>query len=248
MYPLLSFWIASTAAHAGLAPGEIAVIAYNADGDDDFAIVLLAEVSNETVYFTDKEYDGVSTFTIGEGYLRWDSGPTALPAGTVVAFNDVLATPLVTHGTLSFPNASFNLAADGDNLLVYQGTTHTAPAVFLYGLEYGAGQIGSLAGTGLQAGTTYASVSAGAHDDGGVYAGPRIIGTGFDSFLPRIGAAGWWQTATSDGEALLPYDLTPFLADAPQAVPVLGGWGLLALGLGLGGAGASALRRDDAQG
>ena len=46
-------------AHAELGTGDIAIVAFNADGDDDFAIVALAEIFGETIYFTDKATDAI---------------------------------------------------------------------------------------------------------------------------------------------------------------------------------------------
>jgi hypothetical protein len=241
MVSVVTWWLVAPAL-AALGAGDLAFVGYNADGEDDFAIVLLTDVVAETVYFTDKEPDGAGGLTTGEGFVRWDSGPELIPAGTVVVFTDIVGAERVSHGAISLPNALFNLAADGDGILAYQGASHTTPATFLAGMESGAGALGDLTGTGLNWGYTASSVSAGAHDDGAVFSGPRVIGTDWPSFLPRIHNAGWWTTANSDGETLLPFDTTAFLANAPHAVPLLGGWGLVALGAGLAGAGVRTLR------
>ncbi len=53
-----------------LLAGDFAFVGYNADGEDDFAIVLLVDVTAvETVYFTDEEWLG-SSFSTGY-YLVW---------------------------------------------------------------------------------------------------------------------------------------------------------------------------------
>ena len=57
-------------------PGDIAFIAFNADGDDDFAIVALTELAaNSTIYITDNESDGAGGITSGEGTLTWFTSP-----------------------------------------------------------------------------------------------------------------------------------------------------------------------------
>lgn len=53
-------------------PGDIAFIAFNADGNDDFAVVVLADLAaNSTIYITDNESDGAGGITSGEGTLTW---------------------------------------------------------------------------------------------------------------------------------------------------------------------------------
>lgn len=71
-------------------PGDIAFIAFNADGDDDFAVVVLADLAaNSTIYITDKESDGAGGITSGEGTLTWYTGAATIKAGTVIVFTDV---------------------------------------------------------------------------------------------------------------------------------------------------------------
>ena len=70
--------------------GDLAFIAFNADGDKDFAIVILAAISpNTTFYFTDNETTGEDGFVGSEGVLTWSSGTAPIAAGTVVVFTDV---------------------------------------------------------------------------------------------------------------------------------------------------------------
>lgn len=237
---------ASTPAFA-LSTGDIAFIGYNADGDDDFAIVVLTDLMNETIFFTDNETDGAGDLTTGEGVIQWDSGPVT--AGTVIVFSD-LSTPArsVTSGTITNPDGSLNLAAGGDSVLAYQGPDFSStPVVFLAGMESGTGNAGSLDFTGLVDGSTFVSFSNGANDDGGYYDGPRQTSGGFSSLLNTINNASQWVTDTSDGESLLPFDTTAFEANVatPTTVPVLGPIGLAMLGAGLAGAGASMVGRKE---
>lgn len=236
-------------AQAALIPGEIAFTGYNADGDDDFALVVLVDVTDEAIYITDNESDGAGGLDgNGEGAILWETGATVIPAGTVVVFSDLSGTPSVTRGAITEPDAGFNLAAGGDSLLAFHGTDEHTPTLFLAGLESGDGAAGPLTGTGLVEGTTFVSVSAGAHDDGAVYSGPRATISGFGALLPYLHDPANWTTSASDGESLLPFVATPFAENVsrPEDVPFLGPFGLILLGAGLAGAGATTVSRDGA--
>ena len=70
------------------APGDIAFIAYNGDGNDDFAFVLLVNVSSGAViYFTDNEWNGNAFNNTNEGYVTW-TATSNLTAGTVIVVTD----------------------------------------------------------------------------------------------------------------------------------------------------------------
>ena len=78
----------STAKAGLLNPGDLAFSGFNADGDDDFAIVLLADAGAGTlVRFNDNEWQG-SAFNSGEGAVTWNV-TESLAAGTVVTFTNV---------------------------------------------------------------------------------------------------------------------------------------------------------------
>ena len=195
--------------------GDIAFIAYNVDGDDDFAFVALADIpANTTVYFTDNEPDGVGGFTTGEGFLQWDSGASVVAEGTVVVFTDTDSASNggfgASVGTLSDVGAgSLNLAGGGDSLLAYLGTDEVTPTTFLAGFENASGASSTLVGTGLTAGSTFVSFSSGS-PDGGTYTGDRDTEMAFADYLTLIGNTSNWTTNSSDGEALLPFDTTVF--------------------------------------
>jgi predicted extracellular nuclease len=100
-----------------LAAGDIAIVGYNADDPDQFAFVLLTNVTAGTqVNFTDNGWLANGAFRTGEGTTTW-TAPTDLCAGTIVD-------PGV--GTMQF-------SASGDQVLAYQGAS--AAPVFIYALN-----------------------------------------------------------------------------------------------------------------
>ena len=77
----------------GQSAGDIAFTGYNTDGNKDFAIVVLADISaSTTIYFTDDETTGVgspSALAGSEGTITWNTGANIIKAGTIVVFTDV---------------------------------------------------------------------------------------------------------------------------------------------------------------
>src|SRR5689334_20201794 len=85
----------SLARGAITAPGDIAFVGINDDGDDDVAVVLLKDaLPGTTIHFADKEWNGMpigegGSFNSGEGGWTWVSPATTVAAGTIVVFNAV---------------------------------------------------------------------------------------------------------------------------------------------------------------
>ena len=76
---------------AQLNPGDIMFTAFNADGDDAVAWVALEDIpANTTIYFTDNEWNGVDSFSTGEGFVSWEH-TGLVTAGTVIALNSIMA-------------------------------------------------------------------------------------------------------------------------------------------------------------
>lgn len=202
-----------------LVTGDIAFTAFNADGNDDFAIVALADIpANSTIYFTDEESNGAGAFVgTGEGFLNWNTGGALIPAGTVVVFTDVgLTSRSATFGTVVIEagGGAFNLAAGGDVIFAYTGTDPFTPTTFIAGIQNEPNNFGNLANTGLVEGTTFVTFndpSGNANPDGGAYNGPR---SGLGSFAAyRAATMDYtnWSRNDTNGEALLPYDTTAFI-------------------------------------
>lgn len=234
------WWLATAWA---LGPGDIAFTGFNADGDDDLAIVVLNTLHDVQLYLSDEETDGLGGMTTGEGTLLWSTGPDPVPPGTVVVFSGLSTTPAASVGTLTVDDSGFNLAAAGDGVLLYEGTSRTTPTTFIAGIANIAGGAGPLTGTGLTEGFSFVTFTVGAHDDGGAYVGPRVGPATFDDYPVIVHNPANWETETSDGLLLLPFDATPFVAGVP--VPALPGLGLVALALGLGASGARRLRDEE---
>lgn len=225
----------SAAAHSALILGDIAIIGFNADGDDDFAVVTLSDITNETIFFTDNDLSSGGGFPdSNEGALRWDTGVATIAAGTVVVFTDTDSAGntgfSASVGTLAMPDTSMNLSASGDAIIAFQGTGPTTPTTFLHALQNESGNFGNLTGSGLVAGSTAITITNGANDDGLIYTGPRSGFASFDDYLAEIADLDNWTTNSGDGETLwATFDSSPFTVVPEPATSLLGGLGLLVL-------------------
>jgi Secretion system C-terminal sorting domain len=117
-----------------LSAGDIAIIAYNSDGTDDFSFVLLAPVTNTTVIkFAESGWLSAGGFRGGgsgsEGTITWTANAN-LPCGTEVAITSTGTT--ASSGTTTV-SGSWALSASGDQILAYQGTS--AAPTFIYALN-----------------------------------------------------------------------------------------------------------------
>jgi hypothetical protein len=179
-----------------LSAGDASFVAFNADGNDDFAIVFWKDVDPSTVlYFTDNSWNG-SSLAVNEGTLTWNSGGSLIASGTVVRFTSASAVGRsVSIGTLS-GSGSFNLAAADDGLLCFRGTSATVPTVFIAGIGNGssaANSFGSLTGTGLTSGDTAILLTS--STDVAQYKGARdgYLAVGYRALLNDM--ANWDQQA-----------------------------------------------------
>jgi hypothetical protein len=119
-------WILTLAgmATAQLGPGDIAFVAYNSDGSNDFAWVALRRIPAHTaIHFTDMSVSN-GGFRLSEhlsaayqGPLSW-SCTNDVEAGTVVRWQGV---PRVWTRGAGWGGAP-NLSGDGDQLIAYCGT------------------------------------------------------------------------------------------------------------------------------
>ena len=139
----LTFLLSSlTLALFSQARGSIAFTALNVDGDDDFAIVALADIpANTTIYFTDYEWDeGGTTFTETgtDGFLDWNTGSNIIKAGTIVVFTDIDNSSNTDYGasigTLTSPE-NVALLATGETFFAYVGTDKDTPTTFITGIK-----------------------------------------------------------------------------------------------------------------
>ena len=206
----------------GLSTGDIAFTAFNADGDDDFAIVALVDIpANTTIYFSDNEpnSDGTGFLDYNEGQLKWATGGSTISQGTIIVFtdtdNDGNASFGASAGTLSDPfGRDPNLAASGDALYAVEGTDNGSAitvSAWLAGIQNEAGNGGSnFDQTGLTAGTTFINFYSSGSPDGGYYSGDRQGKNSFEGYLNLLGNNSKWTTETSTGENILPISTSSF--------------------------------------
>jgi PEP-CTERM motif len=135
---LMALAMATIGAQASaLTPGDLAIIAYNSDGDDNFAWVALTDIAANTVInFTDSSWQGTAfrptehLDTSGGGPLSW-SYTGVLAAGTVVTYAGSAANSW-NLGTST--GSGMSLSTNGDQIFAFQGT-NSSPAM-LYGTQF----------------------------------------------------------------------------------------------------------------
>ncbi|MDX2071850.1 MAG: choice-of-anchor I family protein [Haliscomenobacter sp.] len=207
-------------------PGDLAVIGFNADGNDDLAIVALAELpANTTIYLRDDEWGGAAFRDAAESSYAWNTGTAVIPAGTVIVFSDITNGPTTNVGTIVPVNANNRgVGASDEAIFFYLGTDVNTPTRFLFAVSNGtvAAAMGTLDGTGLVAGNTALVLRSGT--DIGQYKGPRT-GTNKEGYLAAINdvMVNWdLQDASGDQTADntapdLPFNATPFVLGAAGA-------------------------------
>lgn len=112
--------------------GDIAFIAFNADGNDEFAFVALADIpANTSIWFTDNEWDGTDRFNnTGEGEIEW-TYTSILPAGSVVVIaGNSGGNASIVSGVGTVSGNNLNLGASNESLyaLLSEPISNTAMA------------------------------------------------------------------------------------------------------------------------
>ncbi|MEA3337188.1 MAG: hypothetical protein U9R25_14880 [Chloroflexota bacterium] len=109
-----------------LSAGDIAIVGANFDNPDEFAFMLLENVSAGTeIKFTDRGWTAAGSFRPGEGVIIWTASFNR-QAGEVVLFTDPPSGEFGEEG-------SFALSSTGDQILAYMGPDDAA--LFLYGFN-----------------------------------------------------------------------------------------------------------------
>lgn len=220
---VLLFTLTLTSLSFGQTTGDIAFIGFNADGADDIAIVVLADIAaNTTIYITDNEVNGLALADTNEGELTWVTGADIITSGTVVTFTDISTgtSCVVSHGSIS-EGSSFNLSTGGDAVFMFLGTDASTPTVFLAGVQNESGNAGTLEGSGLTDGSTFFTFTNSGSPDGGYYSGDRDTQAAFTDYINLISIPANWTTETSDGELVLPFVNTPFTLGTPSPTIVI---------------------------
>lgn len=201
-----------------LGPGSIAFTGFNADGNDDFAIVALTTIAAGTVItFRDDEWNGTAWADANEGTMTW-TVTSEIAAGTIVNFNNQSASRTVSTGTLAGESLAFS--ATSETLYAYvDGATPTfLTAIANDGFS---ASNGVLTNTGLTIGST--AVQFTGSIDGMAYNGPRSGQGAFENYASLINdTANWTNVGSSgDGTTLVPFNSTGFTAATDTTAPTL---------------------------
>lgn len=122
--------------------GDIAFIGLNSDGDDDFSLLLLTDITAETsFYITDKGWsDGTGFLSdTADGTWKW-SASSAMSAGDIIHIktsNDGATIPDAfssTPGSMSWEYAGAIISYTGDQIFIFQGS-EASPA-FIAGAHW----------------------------------------------------------------------------------------------------------------
>ncbi len=203
--------------------GDLAFIGFNADGNDDFAVVTFVELApNTTIYFRDSEWNGTA-FGTDEQVFAWNTGAEAIPAGTVVAFNNTSGTSTVSIGSIP-SNAGMGLSSSDEAIFAYTAAAPDATPTILAAIGNAPNSFGSLTGTGLTQGSTAILLPTGV--DVALYNGTR---TGLDKngYLAALNdIATNWITQDGSGDQHndgtapdLPFNLTNFTISTVDNTP-----------------------------
>jgi hypothetical protein len=197
-------------------PGDIAIVGWNADANDDLAFVTLVDLPQGTsITFSDQEWDGAA-FSSGEGDISW-LADNSVPAGTVITLSNLSTDPMADVGSLG--TGEINLAATNESLFVYFVNPQNE-MVFLTACTVDSSDgLATLEGTGLEFGETAIDFAQTEHKDADVlvYAGPRDGEGQFSDFARRINDPMFWLADDGSGDQSadgtppdLPFENTPF--------------------------------------
>ena len=203
-------------------PGDVAFIRFNADGTDDFAVVLLADADlGQQVHFNDNIYNPqFNAFGAGEDRFTWNITEN-LAAGTVVTFTNLsngVSPGIVSHGSITGDATNtMQLSESGETVYAFLGTSNRSPSSFLGAVS--TEDAGVLDGTGLTSGDTAAVLPAGI--DEAHYIGSRDTEMTFPDYRALIGNIGtnWEVRLTDPGMIDPPFETTNFTLDSGAMVP-----------------------------
>jgi hypothetical protein len=145
-----------------LSPGDIAFVGFDADIDDGFAFVALADIApGQVIHFRDDEWNGVNDWVdSNEGDLTW-TVVNPLPKGGVICVSNVNSGVCVSEGEIS---GFMNLSSSAEGLFAYEGSHPDNPSTFLAAIANDGSvpdTFGNLNGTGLVLGDTAIQLSGG---------------------------------------------------------------------------------------
>ena len=211
------FFILTSSVFSQMA-GDILFVGFNADGDKDFAILTMKNLTaNTIIYFTDNEPNATGDgYSDSEGVLKWNTGISVIPQGTVIQFSDVDSSSNINFGSslgvLTVENAGFNInASDGDSVYAtYGNPVNNSVTTWITGIQNNNNALETnFNATGLNINSNYIVIDATASKDGGEYTGiksNKIAG----EYAALIVDENNWTTSTTDGESFLPFTSTSF--------------------------------------
>jgi hypothetical protein len=201
-----------------LGPGAIAFTGFNADGNDDLAFVALVAIpANETIFFTDNEWNGAAigaggAFNTGEGLITWTAPASGVAAGTVVTLNSLSIVGRSTSVGSVTGSGSFNLGGSAETVYAYQGTASSTLTAFLAVIATHAAD--STVGTGLDASHI---INLTVDVDIAAYTGLRNNKTTYAGYLASFANSANWITQDGTGDQSgdttapdVPFDTTVF--------------------------------------
>lgn len=189
--------------------GDIAIVGYGVDAnaaaspaiEKSFAFVLLADLSGETIRFTDNGWLAAGGFRANEGYIDYVV-PAGTPIGTVVRLPGV--------------SGNFNLSASGDSLIAFTGDA-SSPTI-LFSLDFAdnnatyAGDATSSNTSATPAGLTFGENALAFGADNAAYTGPTTGGRA--EILAAIADEANW---TQDDAGPVAYPVGFAVATGPAA-------------------------------
>jgi hypothetical protein len=223
---LTALWSLSSSALLALSPGDLAFTGFNADGTDNLAFVVLADIpANTVIYFTDNQWNGTGFLNQNEAFWSW-TNPAITPAGTVIRLDNLSTASIATNfGTATFGTSpSKGLAESNEAVFAYLGSNESTPTTFLgaIGNDSVASSALSLTGTGLTNGTNCLFISG--DEDIMAYTGLRDGSEAFFDYQAAIFTEFNWETedvvdSHNNGTPPdVPFDLTPFTLGAVEAI------------------------------
>jgi hypothetical protein len=205
----------------GQSTGDIAVIGFNSDGNDDFAITTFVDIpSGTTIYFTDRSWDGATeSFSGSEGVYSYTVPSGGFNAGNVITINPNTDTAS-DGGTVSQISGNFNLTNGGDELYLYLSSAsqnpEDNPSTFLFAISNdNSWDSNELSNTGLTNETTALSDVGGSINDNGEYVGTRegTVST-LKQEIQKVGSN--WATTDDTGDQSISFNTSSFsLVDPP---------------------------------
>lgn len=175
-----------------LSAGEMAIASASSDSPDAFSFVSFVNIAaNTTVFFTDKGWDanGGTFQTTGasdEGIIQWSS-TSSLVAGTeVVITNADNGSIAASVGTATRSSGDFDLSADGDQVIIFQGTE--ASPTFVYAFNFD--------------GNGYVSSPGSDATNSGV---PNGLTEGTNAYLTSSHVDNWRYRCSANATALIQY-------------------------------------------